>query len=92
MIRATGLELTVIEYLKTPPDRLELVRLVAAAGLMPRELLREKGTPFADLCRDDANLCDEALFDAMLVHPILINRPLVETARGGRSKSSYWRW
>lgn len=84
MIRATGLEPTVIEYLKTPPDRKELVRLVAASGLTPRELLREKGTPFAELGLDDESLSDEALIDAMLAHPILINRPLVETPLGVR--------
>lgn len=84
MIRATGLEPTVIEYLNTPPERPELVRLIAAAGLTPRELLRKKGTPFAELGLDDDTLSDDVLIDAMLTHPILINRPLVETARGVR--------
>lgn len=84
MIRATGVEPTVIEYLKTPPDRATLERLIAAAGLTPRELLRQKGTPYAELGLDDERLKDAALIDAMLAHPILINRPLVETPRGVR--------
>ena len=84
MIHATGIEPTVIEYLRTPPDRSELVRLIAAAGLTPRQLLREKGTPYAELGLDDDTLSDEALIDAMLAHPILINRPLVEAPLGVR--------
>ena len=84
MIRATGIEPTVIEYLETPPDRATLERLIAAAGLTPRALLREKGTPFAELGLADESLGDDALVDAMLAHPILINRPLVETERGVR--------
>lgn len=84
MIRATGIEPVVIAYLETPPDRATLVRLIVAAQLTPRALLRQKGTPFAELGLDDATLTDEALIDAMLAHPILINRPLVETPRGVR--------
>ncbi|MBO9497888.1 MAG: arsenate reductase (glutaredoxin) [Novosphingobium sp.] len=84
MIRATGIEPTVIEYLKTPPDRATLERLIGAAGLTPRALLREKGTPFAELGLADESLADDALIDAMLAHPILINRPLVETSLGVR--------
>jgi len=84
MIRATGIEPTVIEYLKTPPDRATLERLIGAAGLTPRALLREKGTPFAELGLADESLGDDALIDAMLAHPILINRPLVETSLGVR--------
>ncbi len=84
MIRASGVEPTVIEYLKTPPDRATLLRLIAAADLTPRALLREKGTPYADLGLDDESLDDDALLDAMLAHPILINRPLVETPLGVR--------
>lgn len=84
MIRVTGIEPTVIEYLVTPPDRATLERLIETAGLTPRALLRQKGTPYADLGLDDEALTDEALIDAMMAHPILINRPLVETARGVR--------
>ena len=84
MIRATGIEPTVIEYLVTPPDRATLKRLIEAAGLTPRALLRQKGTPYADLGLDDEVLTDEALIDTMMAHPILINRPLVETSLGVR--------
>lgn len=84
MIRATGIEPTVIEYVTNPPDRQTLERLIDAAGLTPRALLREKGTPFAELGLTDESLSDEALIDAMLEHPILINRPLVETPVGVR--------
>ncbi|WP_423140831.1 arsenate reductase (glutaredoxin) [Parablastomonas sp. CN1-191] len=84
IIRATGVEPTVIEYLCTPPDRPTLERLIAAAGLTPRHLLRQKGTPFAELGLADESLSDAALIDAMLAHPILINRPLVETPVGVR--------
>jgi arsenate reductase (glutaredoxin) len=82
MIRATGVEPVVIEYLRNPPDRDTLTRLIAAAGLTPRGLLREKGTPFEQLGLGDPSLTDDALIDAMLAHPILINRPLVETPLG----------
>jgi arsenate reductase (glutaredoxin) len=84
MIRATGIEPVVIAYLETPPDRATLVRLIATADLSPRTLLRQKGPPYAELGLDDATLTDDALLDAMLAHPILINRPLVETPRGVR--------
>ena len=84
MIRATRIEPTVIEYLETPPDRATLVHLITAANLTPRDLLRQKGTPYADLGLDDASLSDDALIDAMLAQPILINRPLVESVRGVR--------
>ena len=84
MIRATGAEPIVIEYLENPPSREKLVELIAAAGLTPRSLLRQKGTPYAELGLDDAGLDDAALLDAMLAHPILINRPLVETPLGTR--------
>lgn len=84
MIRATGIEPTVIEYLHAPPSRAKLEQLIAAAGLTPRALLREKGTPYAELRLDDPGLSDAHLIDAMLAHPILINRPLVETERGAR--------
>lgn len=82
MIRQSGTEPTVIEYLKNPPSRERLLELIAAAGLTPRALLREKGTPFHDLGLDDETLSDDALVDAMMQHPILINRPLVETPIG----------
>lgn len=84
IIRATGIEPVVIAYLETPPERATLVRLIAAAQLTPRGLLRQKGTPYADLGLDDETLTDDALIDAMLAHPILINRPLVETPLGVR--------
>lgn len=84
MIRATGAEPIVVEYLNTPPDRAKLIQLIAAAGISPRALLREKGTPFQELGLGDAALSDDALIDAMMAHPILINRPLVETPLGVR--------
>jgi arsenate reductase len=84
MIRASGEEPVVIEYLKTPPDRERLVALIAAMGITPRQLLREKGTPYAELGLGDPALTDDALIDAMMAHPILINRPIVETPRGTR--------
>lgn len=82
MIRNAGIEPHVIEYLKTPPARALLVQLIERAGIAPRELLREKGTPYAVLGLDDMELTDDALVDAMMVHPILINRPLVVTPLG----------
>lgn len=84
MIRNSGEEPRVIEYLKTPPGRAELVDLIARAGLRPRELLRRKGTPYDELGLDDPTLSDDALIDAMVAHPILINRPLVVTPLGVR--------
>ena len=84
MIRATGTEPIVVEYLNTPPDRAKLIQLIADAGISPRALLREKGTPFQELGLGDAALSDDALIDAMMAHPILINRPLVETQLGVR--------
>lgn len=84
MIQASGVEPTVVEYLKTPPSRERLEALIAAMGITPRELLREKGTPYAELGLADPALTDAQLIDAMMAHPILINRPIVETARGTR--------
>ena len=84
MIRQSGEEPVVIEYLKTPPSRDTLVGLIAAMGASPRAVLREKGTPYAELGLDDPGLTDTALIDAMLAHPILINRPIVETPKGTR--------
>ncbi len=82
MIRASGVEPLVIEYLKTPPSRKVLIELIANMHITPRELLREKGTPYAELGLADANLDNDALINAMLQHPILINRPIVVTAKG----------
>ncbi|KQM20876.1 arsenate reductase (glutaredoxin) [Novosphingobium sp. Leaf2] len=82
MIRNAGIEPHVVEYLKTPPSRALLVELMDRAGLTPRDLLREKGTPYADLGLDDTSLSDDALVDAMMAHPILINRPLVVSPLG----------
>lgn len=79
-----GIEPTVIEYLAAPPDEATLRRLLADAGLMPRQAMREKGTPFAELGLGDASVTDEALIEAMLAHPILINRPFVVTDLGTR--------
>ena len=84
MIRHAGVEPHVVEYLKTPPTRALLLQLIARAGLAPRDLLREKGTPFAELGLGDPALTDEQLVDAMMAHPILINRPLVVTPVGVR--------
>ncbi len=82
MIRNAGIEPHVVEYLKTPPARALLVELIDRAGMTPRELLREKGTPYADLGLGDTSLSDDALVDAMMAHPILINRPLVVSPLG----------
>lgn len=82
MIRNAGIEPHVVEYLKTPPSRALLVQLIERAGLRPRDLLREKGTPYAELDLGNESLGDDALIDAMMVHPILINRPLVVSPLG----------
>lgn len=84
LIRATGVEPQVVEYLKTPLSRDELVALIARMGIGPRELLRQKGTPYAELGLDDPALGDDALIDAMVAHPILINRPIVVSPRGAK--------
>lgn len=84
MIRNAGIEPHVIEYLKTPPARAMLSQLIERAELTPRQLLREKGTPYAELGLGDENLSDDALIDAMMDHPILINRPLVVSPLGVR--------
>ena len=84
MIRNASIEPTVIEYLKTPPDRATLVDLIERAGRPVREAVREKGTPFAELGLDDPATTDDQLIDAMLAHPILINRPFVVTPLGVR--------
>jgi arsenate reductase len=84
MIRNAGIEPHVVEYLKTPPSRALLVEMIERAGITPRDLLREKGTPYAELSLGDASLTDEALVDAMIAHPVLINRPLVVSPLGVR--------
>ena len=84
MIRNAGIEPIVIEYLKTPPSREQLVRMIADAGLTAREAIREKGTPYAELGLDNPALADNQLLDAMLKDPILINRPFVITPLGTR--------
>ena len=84
MIRQSGVEPEVIEYLVTPPARERLRWLIREAGLSVREAVREKGTPYAELGLDDPSLGDDALLDAMLAHPILINRPFVVTPLGVR--------
>ena len=82
LIRNSGEEPGVIEYLKTPPSRAELASLIARMGIPARELLRRKGTPYDQLGLDDPALTDEQLIDAMMAHPILINRPIVVTPLG----------
>ena len=82
MIRQSGEEPEIIEYLKTPPTRARLVALIGEMGIPVRDLLRRKGTPYDDLGLDDPALSDDALIDAMMEHPILINRPIVVTAKG----------
>src|SRR5512145_195417 len=81
MIRQSGEEPEIIEYLKTPPTRERLVELVEAMGLPVRQILRRKGTPYDDLGLGDAKWTDEELIDLMLEHPILINRPIVVTSK-----------
>ena len=84
IIRNAGIEPHVIEYLKTPPSRPLLKELIARMGMPVRALLREKGTPFSELGLGDPGLSDDALLDAMMAHPILINRPIVVTPNGVR--------
>lgn len=82
LIRNAGIEPAIVEYLKTPPSREELVSLIARMGIPVRALLRQRGTPYAELGLDDPALGEEALLDAMMDHPILINRPIVITPLG----------
>lgn len=82
MIRNAGVEPHVIEYLKTPPSRVMLVQLIERMGISACDLLREKGTPYAELGLGDPSLSDDQLVDAMLAHPILINRPIVVSPKG----------
>lgn len=84
LVRHAGIEPTVVEYLKTPPSKARLAEAIAAAGLSVRDAIREKGTPYAELGLDDASLSDEALLDAMVATPILINRPFVFSPKGAR--------
>lgn len=84
MIRDSGEQPEIIEYLKTPPSKTKLKELIKAMGIAPRELLRSKGTPYDELGLDDESLSNEQLIDAMVEHPILINRPIVVTPRGVR--------
>jgi arsenate reductase len=82
LIRASGVEPQVIEYLKTPPDRATLEALLSAMKMQPRDLLREKGTPYAELRLGESHWSDSELIDHMLAHPILINRPIVISPLG----------
>lgn len=82
LIRNAGIEPRIIEYLKDPPTRSELVSLIARMGITPRALLREKGTPYGELDLGNEKWSDEALIDFMMAHPILINRPVVVTPLG----------
>ncbi len=82
LLRHAGIEPNVIEYLKTPPSKEKLRELLAAMGMSVRELLRQKGTPYAELGLDDPKWTDDELLDAMLRDPILINRPIVVTPLG----------
>ena len=84
MIRNAGIEPTIVEYLKAPPDRATLVALLARLGIGARQLLREKGTPYAELGLGTGSWTDAQLIDQMLAHPLLMNRPIVVTARGAR--------
>jgi len=79
-----GIEPTVVEYLKTPPSRDDLKKMIADAGLTVREAIRQKGTPYDELGLGDESLTDDQLLDAMMEHPILINRPFVVTGLGTR--------
>ncbi|MFQ0813737.1 arsenate reductase [Brucella anthropi] len=84
MIRASGEEPVIVEYVQNPPTRERLIGLLTAMKLTPRELLREKGTPYGELGLSDPKWTDDELIDFMIAHPILINRPIVETPRGTR--------
>ncbi|WP_087688938.1 arsenate reductase (glutaredoxin) [Pandoraea sp. PE-S2R-1] len=84
MIRNAGIEPTIVEYLNTPPDRHTLQTMIRDAGLTVREAIREKGTPYDELGLAAPSLSDDQLLDAMLAHPVLINRPFVVTDLGTR--------
>ena len=82
LIRNAGIEPHIIEYLKTPPSRALLKSLIGRMGVSVRDVIRVKGTPYHDIGLDDPKLTDDQLLDAMMAHPILINRPIVVTVRG----------
>jgi len=84
ILREHGIDPVVIEYLRTPPDRVTLAALITRMGIAPRELLRTKEAAYGSLGLDDLGLPDAALIEAMVAHPELINRPIVETAQGAR--------
>jgi arsenate reductase len=84
LIRHVGIEPTVVEYLQSPPSKARLAETIAAAGLSVREAIRQKGTPYAELGLDDPSLSDDALLDAMVATPVLINRPFVISPLGTR--------
>ncbi|WP_047553941.1 arsenate reductase (glutaredoxin) [Methylotenera sp. G11] len=84
MIRASGIEPEVIEYLKTPPSRERLLELISMMGCTARDILREKAAPYQELGLHDLSLTENALIDAMMQHPVLINRPIVVTAKGAK--------
>ncbi|HMN75391.1 MAG TPA: arsenate reductase (glutaredoxin) [Burkholderiaceae bacterium] len=84
LIRNSGIEPVIVEYLKTPPSRDQLVKLIAALGVPVRSVLRRKGTPYDDLQLDDPKWTDDQLIDFMVAHPILMNRPIVVTPLGTR--------
>lgn len=84
LIRNAGVEPHVIEYLKTPPSRAMLVRMIERMGVPVRAVIRQKGTPYEELGLADEALDDDALIDAMIAHPVLINRPIVVCAKGVR--------
>jgi arsenate reductase len=83
-LQELGLKPNVVEYLRTPPARTEMQRLLAAMGMKPRDILRRKGTPYEELNLDNATLSDDQILDALAAHPILMERPVVETPRGVR--------
>lgn len=84
LIRNSGVEPVIVEYLKTPPGRAKLVELIAAMGVPVRSVLRRKGTPYDELNLDDPTWTDDQLIDFMVQHPILMNRPIVVTSLGTR--------
>ncbi len=84
MIRQSGEEPEVVEYLKSPPSRERLAQLIRLMSIRPRDLLRRKGTPYEELGLDDAKWSDDQIIDFMIAHPILINRPIVVTSKGAR--------
>jgi len=84
MLRESGVAPRVIEYLKTPPDRVELVALLKRLGMTPRQILRRRGTPFDELGLGDEHKTDEELLSAILAHPILLERPIVVSSKGAR--------